>query len=105
MVILLSTELEIMVPLPDPHRCVTKVGNILGVSEKTKRCAIKIMDHIREGGYSDGKKSMTLAATAIYIACSQRGEQISQKEIAKAANVTDVTLRIRLGDLKARNLI
>ncbi len=105
MVILLSTKLEIMVPLPDPIRCVTKVGNILGLSEKTKRHAIKIMDRIREGGYSDGKKSMTLAATAIYTACSQCGEQKSQKEIAKAANITDVILRIRLSDLKARSLI
>ncbi len=102
---LLSLELGILIPVADPTRCVTKIGNILGLSEKSKRRAIRLMDRIRENGYSNGKSPMGIAATVIYIVCSKGDEQISQKEIAKAANVTDVTVRNRLNDLKAKNLI
>jgi transcription initiation factor TFIIB len=48
---------------------------------------------------------MGLAATILYIACNKTGENMTQKEIAKAAGVTEVTLRGRLSDLKAKNLV
>jgi transcription initiation factor TFIIB len=105
MVRLLASELDILLPIADPARCVTKVGNIAGLSEKTKREAVDLMSHIKETKYPCGKKPMALAATILYVACSKTGEYISQKEIAKAAGVTDVTIRARFRDLKARNLV
>jgi transcription initiation factor TFIIB len=105
MVRLLASELDILLPIADPARCVTKVGNIAGLSEKTKREAVDLMSHIKETEYPCGKKPMALAATILYVACSKTGEYISQKEIAKAAGVTDVTIRARFRDLKARNLV
>jgi transcription initiation factor TFIIIB Brf1 subunit/transcription initiation factor TFIIB len=41
----------------------------------------------------------------VYVVCTKNGEYISQKEIANAAEVTQVTIRVRLRDLKAKNLI
>lgn len=105
MVRLLSSELGILIPIADPTRFVIKVGNILGLSEKTKRQALKLMSHIKDIEYSGGKKPTSLAATVLYIACSKNGEYISQKEIAKAAGVTEITIRTRFRDLKAKNLI
>jgi transcription initiation factor TFIIB len=102
---LLSLELDISIPITDPAICVTKVGNILGLSEKTKRLSLKLMSHIKDIEYSGGKKPMGLAATVLYAACSKTGEYISQKEIANAAGVTEVTMRTRFRDLKAKNLI
>jgi transcription initiation factor TFIIB len=102
---LLSLELDISIPITDPAICVTKVGNILGLSEKTKRLSLKLMSHIKDIEYSGGKKPTGLAATILFIACSKTGEHISQKEIAKAAGVTEVTIRTRFRDLKAKNLI
>jgi transcription initiation factor TFIIB len=43
---------------------------------------------------------MGLAAAAIYIACLQSGEKITQKDIAEAAGVTEVTVRNRYKALK-----
>jgi len=105
MVRLLSLELGILIPIADPTRCVTKVGNILGLSEKTKRQALKLMTHIKYIEYSGGKKPTSLAATVLYVTCSKTDENISLKEIAKAAGITEVTIRTRFRDLKAKNLI
>jgi transcription initiation factor TFIIB len=104
MVRLLSLELGILIPIADPAIYVTKIGNILGLSEKTKRLALELMSYIKDIEYSGGKKPTGLAATILFIACSKTGEHISQKEIAKAAGVTEVTIRTRFRDLKAKNL-
>lgn len=105
MVRLIASELDIMIPIADPIKYVSKVGNIAGLSEKTKREAVKIMSQINDSQYSDGKNPMALAATTLYIACNKTSEFISQDEIAKAANVTDVTIRKQLKDMKSRNMI
>lgn len=105
MVRLLSLELGILIPIADPTIYVTKIGNILGLSEKTKRLALELMSYIKDIEYSGGKKPTSLAATILFIACSKTGEHISQKEIAKAAGATEVTIRTRFRDLKAKNLI
>lgn len=105
MVRLLSLKLGILIPIADPTRYVTKIGNLLSLSEKNKRRAVRLMDHLKESGYADGKSPLSIAATVIYVACIRGGEQISQKEIAKAANVTEVTVRNRLSDLKEKNLV
>src|SRR5574341_244251 len=102
---LVSIELDILIPLADLKRSVSKVGNTVGLSEKTKREAVDLISHIKEIEYSDGKKPMTLAATMLYLACIKTGEYASQKEIAKAAGVTDVSIRNRVKDLRARNIV
>ena len=43
---------------------------------------------------------MGLAATVLYASCLKTGENKSQKDIAKTAGVTDVTLRNQFKDLK-----
>jgi transcription initiation factor TFIIB len=48
---------------------------------------------------SAGKNPMGLAATVVYISCIKTGENITQKDIAQAAGITDVTLRNRFKDL------
>lgn len=101
----LSSELEISIPVDNPSRNVNRVGSIIGLSERTKREAVDLMHTIKEKEYSAGKNPMCLAATTLYAACCRTGESISQKEVAKAAGVTEVTVRTRLRDLKAKKLI
>jgi transcription initiation factor TFIIB len=47
---------------------------------------------------------MSLAATILYLSCLRNDEAVSQKYIAEAAGVTEVTIRNRIKDLKSRNL-
>ena len=60
------------------------------------------MSHIKDTEYSGGMKPMRLAAAILYIACRKTGEHASQKELAKAAGVTGVTIRTKFRDLKAK---
>ena len=43
---------------------------------------------------------MGMAAAALYIACLQNSEKITQKDIAEAAGVTEVTVRNRYKALR-----
>ena len=97
---ILVRELDIKVPLMDPMKCIVKIGNKAGISEKTKRMAMKTMTELIEAEMSAGKLPMGLAATVLYISCLKNGENKTQKEIADAAGVTEVTIRNRFKDLK-----
>jgi transcription initiation factor TFIIB len=50
---------------------------------------------------SAGKEPMGLAAAALYVACVMEGENKTQKDVAEAAGVTEVTIRNRYKGLKA----
>jgi transcription initiation factor TFIIB len=102
---LLASELDILIPAADLYRCVTKVGNTAGLSEKTKREACKLISNLKSTEYSAGKKPLGLAATLLYVSSTNNEEHISQREIAKAAEITQVTIRSRLRDLRAKNLV
>ena len=67
---------------------------------QTQRRAIKILNEAKVQGISAGKDPMALAAAALYVACVLEGEKKTQKEIAEAANVTEVTVRNRYKGLK-----
>jgi transcription initiation factor TFIIB len=88
------------IPTVDHARCVTRIANKVGVSEKTKRAAIKIMREIVAMQISAGKGPMGMAATVLYIACMHAGEIRTQKELSIAAGVTEVTIRNRYSELK-----
>lgn len=97
-------ELDIKMPLVDPMKCVIKIANRIGVSEKTKRKALNIMTEIVEKEISAGKVPMGLAATVLYLSCLRSGEKIPQNAIATASGVTEVTIRNRLKDLTCNNV-
>jgi transcription initiation factor TFIIB len=88
------------IPAVDHIRCITRIANKVGLSEKTKRVAVKIMRQVVAMQISAGKGPMGIAATVLYIACLQGGEVKTQKELSIAAGVTEVTIRNRYSDLK-----
>jgi transcription initiation factor TFIIB len=88
------------IPAIDHIRCITRIANKVGVTEKTKRLAVKIMRNVIEMQVSAGKGPMGIAATVLYVACLHVGEIKTQKELSMAAGVTEVTIRNRYSDLK-----
>jgi transcription initiation factor TFIIB len=88
------------IPAIDHIRCITRIANKVGVTEKTKRLAVKIMRNVIAMQVSAGKGPMGIAATVLYIACLHAGEIKTQKELSIAAGVTEVTIRNRYSDLK-----
>jgi len=97
---LLLRELDLKMPVVDPAKCVARIASISSLNEKTKRKALKFLDEATRIGVSAGKDPMGLAAAALYLACVMLGENKTQKDIAQAAGVTEVTIRNRYKDLK-----
>ena len=91
--------LHLVVPRADPMKCITRIANKAKVSQKTKHHAIIIMNAVIENEISAGKDPMGLAATVIYASCIRTGEIKTQKQLADAADISDMTLRTRLKDL------
>ena len=97
---LLLRELGLKMPVVDPVKCVARIASKASLSEKTKRDATKILKRAEEIKISAGKDPMGLAAAALYVACVTNGESKTQRDVAEAAGVTEVTIRNRYKGLK-----
>jgi transcription initiation factor TFIIB len=97
---LLLQELDFHMPISDPLTYVSKIAEKNRVSGRTQGTAIAILREARQKRFSAGKDPMGMAAAALYIACVQNNEKVTQKDIAEAAGVTEVTVRNRYKALK-----
>jgi len=88
-------------PVEDPVRSVPKIGSAIGVSPQTIRSAQEILSRAEAEGLSAGEDPMGLAGAALYIASHLAGEGKTQKSVAKAAQVTEVTVRNRYKALRS----
>ena len=98
---LLIREMDLRMPVVDPTRCISRIASKADLSEKTKRKALSILKNAEEARTSAGKDPMGLAAAALYVACVMLNENKTQKDVAEAAGVTEVTIRNRYKGLKA----
>ena len=101
------SELDIKVPLIDPAKYIVKVANNLNFDEKIKRKAIELMEQAQKKNILVGKDPISMAASILYLVNLAEGQQNlprTQAEIAKAAGITEVTLRNRSKELK-KNLM
>lgn len=97
---LMLRELKIQMPKPDAQLRVPKIAAKVGVGEKTQQTAVDLLRRATELKTTAGKDPMGLAAAALYIACVMCDEKRTQKMIADAAGVTEVTIRNRYKGLK-----
>ena len=97
---LLIREMDIKMPVPDPARSVAKIASKVEAGERTRRRALEILSRAREQGVAAGKDPVGLAASALYVASTLSGEDKTQRDIAKAAGVTEVTIRNRYKNLR-----
>jgi transcription initiation factor TFIIB len=97
---LMLKELNIQMPIPDAQLRIPKIAAKVGVGEKTQQKAVEILRRAGKLRTTAGKDPMGLAAAALYIACQMTDEKRTQKMIADAADVTEVTIRNRYKGLK-----
>jgi transcription initiation factor TFIIB len=101
---LIVFQLDLKAPVIDPMKYIAKVANKASISEKTKRQAIDIMYDLTKRGITAGKDPSSLAATVLYVASRNTGENVTQKALAEASGKSEVTVRMRLKDLKEQCL-
>ncbi len=92
---LLLQELRFSMPVADSLTYVSKIAEKNRITGRTQGIAIAILADAKRKRFAAGKDPMGLAAAALYIACLQNNEKITQKDIADASGVTEVTVRNR----------
>jgi transcription initiation factor TFIIB len=97
---LLLRELDLNMPVVDPINFMSRIASEAGLSEKVKRRALTILKDASKMEITAGKDPMGLAASALYLSCVMSGENTTQRVIAQAAGVTEVTIRNRCKGLK-----
>jgi len=97
---LLLRELDMHMPIADPLTYISKIAERTGISGRTQGLAINILREAKAQRVASGKDPMGLAAASLYIACLQTNEKKTQKDIAEAAGVTEVTVRNRYKSLR-----
>ena len=97
---LIIRELDLRVPMTDPLKCIIKIANKANLSETTTRLTMNMMTQIVQRRISAGKNPMSFAGTVLYISSIKAGENMTQLEIARAAGITEVTIRNRLHELR-----
>jgi len=99
---LLICELGLQMPIEDSIKCVSRIASKTQIPFKTQRIAIDILREAKKQGILSGKNPMGLAAATLYIACLLIRLEKTQNQIAKAANITEVTLRNRYREIKEK---
>ena len=97
---LMLRALDLQMPKPDAQLRVPKIAAKVSVGERTQQYAVEILRKASKLKTTAGKDPMGLAAAALYIACVVCDEKRTQKMIADAAGVTEVTIRNRYKGLK-----
>ncbi len=97
---LMLRELDMRMPIVDAAGCVARIADNAGLSGDVRKEARMLLRRVSAGGIAAGKDPMGLAAAALYLACTRLDELETQKNIAHAAHVTEVTIRNRYKGLR-----
>jgi transcription initiation factor TFIIB len=98
----LLRELKSSVPQVNPGKYISKIVNKLALSGETERLAMVILNQASEMKLTSGRGPAGMAAACIYISSQLTNERRTQGEIAREAQVTEVTIRNRYKELAQR---
>ena len=90
---ILIDRLDIKPELANPLDCLPKFCSVLGVKEKTKRCAFDILKQANSKHILSGSKPAVVCAGALYLACIIHDENIPQSTIAEKVQVSSPSIR------------
>lgn len=95
----LSKELDIKLLPPTPDEYIDRFCDTLDLSGHTKERCELILKEASKRGIISGKSPTSVAAASIYISSLIEDQPRNQKDIAKVAGVTEVTIRNRYKEL------
>jgi len=97
----LVRSLDVTMAIEDPLKRVSKISSRAGADSPTEILAGRILREAIRLRVNVGKDPDGLAAAALDLAARIRGSMVMQRDLAKAAGVSEVTIRSRMRDLKA----
>ncbi|MHC1579534.1 MAG: hypothetical protein ACXQTZ_02615, partial [Candidatus Alkanophagales archaeon] len=95
----LRKELEIRLPVASPAEYINRFCKRLKLKDETREKAMEIVREAVKREIISGKGPIGVAAAAIYIASILCNDKRTQKDVASATGVTEVTIRNRYKEL------
>jgi transcription initiation factor TFIIB len=86
---------------PTPYDYVSRFCSQLELPEHVIQETVRILEEASKGQMVVGKSPVSITAAAIYIAAKQCNKKRKQREIAKVAGITEVTIRNRYKEILA----
>ena len=97
---LLVEKLKLRMPISDPANYVPRFITQLGLPGEVQKKVLEILEQAKKNrSLVTGRDPRGLAAAAIYIASILTDHRVTQRDIAMAAGVTEVTVRNRYKEL------
>lgn len=96
---LIVRRLDMKMPIDRPLDYITKIAEKARVSSDVEGLALRLIIEAKKNYATSGKDPSGLAAATLYIAAKLLKEKVTQSQLAKAANVTEVTIRNRKREL------
>jgi transcription initiation factor TFIIB len=95
----IARELGLRILPAMPKDYVPRFASMLGLSDKVQARAIRILNKAKKIEATSGKGPTGVAAAALYISSVLGGDKRTQREIADAIGVTEVTIRNRFKEI------
>jgi len=95
---LIIKTLDIKPNIMSPISYISRIGSntMPPINVKTQQQAVRLLEKIHS---KEGKDPVGLAAAALYYCCCLKGWDYTQRTIALAAGITEVTIRNRIKDM------
>ncbi|MHA2432680.1 MAG: TFIIB-type zinc ribbon-containing protein [Candidatus Thorarchaeota archaeon] len=90
---LVLSRLNVNVPVASARDLIPRLSSDLGFKIRTVKKAAEIIDNASEKGITMGKDPGGIAGAALYIAGILEEDKCTQRDIARAAHVTEITIR------------
>ena len=92
---MLVKELDLKPPIDHPTKFISSLASKLQLHGTVEEKSMKILTMAKEQKLVTGKNPRGVAAAILYLACKETGVKISQSEVARVANTSEVTMRKR----------
>ncbi len=95
----LARGLDLDIPPVDPVKFVNRFGSILDLDHEVVKRSKEILNKAKEKRLVTGRNPRGVVGACLYLAATENGIDIPQTEIARAVNVTEVTVRNRFREI------
>jgi len=95
----INRELELEIQPPDPNEYLPRFASDLGIDEETEHRARELLETGKRANLHSGKSPVGLAAAAIYAAAQFTPDALTQREVSKVTDISEVTIRNRYQEL------
>jgi transcription initiation factor TFIIB len=97
---LITWKLELNTPTPKPEAYIPRIGSAFMGSMDVQNRTLEIIEAAREHNLTAGKLPRGVAASAFYIAGKELDYPLTQKAVAEASGITEVTIRNRYKEIE-----